>query len=98
MSDQVELSSLNPPLRTITCAEAGLNFAAELDLVIHNGVVTIITNEHGGAGVLLSLREYESLRETLHLVRNPKNAIRLMQAIDNIETRQNLVRHELIEP
>lgn len=85
-------------MRTITCAQAHRNFAAELDRVARDRDATIVTREVGDPVVLLSLREYESMRETLHLIKHPKNAIRLMQAIESIEARENLVRHELIEP
>jgi len=46
---------------------------------------------------LVSADELESLMETVHLLRHPKNAMRLMKAIEDIEARRNLTRHELIE-
>jgi antitoxin YefM len=45
----------------------------------------------------MSMRDYESLMETAHLLRRPKNAMRLMKAIEDIEAQRNLVRRELIE-
>ena len=45
----------------------------------------------------MSLKEFESLMETAHLLRSPKNAMRLMKAIEDIEARRNIVRRELIE-
>jgi antitoxin YefM len=84
-------------MRAITYTDARNNLASELDRVNNDCDVTIITRQKAEPGVLMSLREYESLMETAHLLRHPKNAMRLMKSIENIEARRNLVRRELIE-
>ncbi|MBW7862363.1 MAG: type II toxin-antitoxin system prevent-host-death family antitoxin [Rhodocyclaceae bacterium] len=84
-------------MRAITYTEARNNLASELDRVANDCDVTIITRQKAEAGVLMSLREYESLMETAHLLRHPKNAMRLMKSIENIEARRNLRRHQLID-
>lgn len=84
-------------MRAITYTDARNNLASELDRVNNDCDVTIITRQKAEPGVLMSLREYESLMETAHLLRHPKNAMRLMKSIENIEARRHLVRRELIE-
>lgn len=42
---------------------------------------------------MLSLAEYESLEETLHLLRDPANAERLLRSIKQAEE-GNLVEHD----
>ena len=84
-------------MRAITYTDARNNLASELDRVNNDCDVTIITRQKAEPGVLMSLREYESLMETAHLLRHPKNAMRLMKSIENIEARRKLVRRELIE-
>lgn len=84
-------------MRAITYTEARNNLASELDRVVNDCDVTIITRQKAEAGVLMSMREYESLMETAHLLRSPKNAMRLMKAVEDIEARRKLQRHELIE-
>lgn len=84
-------------MRAITYTEARNNLAAELDRVVNDCDVTLITRQKAEAGVLMSLREYESLMETAHLLRHPKNAMRLMKAIEDIEARRDLQHHELID-
>ena len=44
----------------------------------------------------MSLREYESWVETMHLLRGP-NAARLLKSVDNINNRKNIKKRELIE-
>lgn len=84
-------------MRAITYTEARNNLASELDRVVNDYDITIITRQKAEAAVLMSMREYESLMETAHLLRHPKNAMRLMKAIDDIENRRNLVKRELID-
>jgi antitoxin YefM len=48
----------------------------------------------GESAVMLSLAEYESLEETLHLLRDPANAERLLQSIKWAEE-GSLVEHVL---
>ena len=77
-------------MRAITYTEARNNLASELDRVNNDHDVTIITRQKAEAGVLMSLKEYESLMETAHLL-HPKNAMRLMKAIADIEARRHTV-------
>jgi len=84
-------------MRAITYTEARNNLASELDRVNDDYDVTIITRQKAEAGVLMSLKEYESLMETAHLLRSPKNAMRLMKAIEDIENRRNILHRELID-
>jgi len=84
-------------MRAITYSEAHQNLAAELDRVVNDCDITIITREQAESGVLMSMHDYESLMETAYLLRNPKNAKRLLKAVEDIEAQKNLVQHELIE-
>lgn len=84
-------------MKAITYSEAHQNLAAELDRVVNDCDITIITREQAESGVLMSMRDYESLMETAYLLRSPKNARRLLKAIEEIEMQQNMVRRELIE-
>ena len=52
----------------ITYTEARNNLAAELDRVNDDDDVTLITRQKSAAAVLMSLKEYESLMETAHLL------------------------------
>ena len=45
----------------------------------------IITRKSEGAVVMLSLEDYESLQETTHLLRSPKNLKRLVESIAQLE-------------
>jgi antitoxin YefM len=57
----------------------------------------VITRQNADSVVMMSLAEYESLEETLYLLRSPKNAARLAESIAQIETGKAKKR-KLIEP
>ena len=83
-------------MQTITYSEARNNLATHLDRVVNDCDITVITRQKAEPAVLMSLREYESWVETLHLLRGP-NAARLLQSVDNINNRKNIKTRELIE-
>lgn len=47
--------------------------------------------------VVISLKEYNSIQETLYLTSSPLNRQRLLQAIADVEEGKNLVNNNLIE-
>jgi antitoxin YefM len=56
-----------------------------------------ITRQNARSVVMVSEEEYEGLMETVHLLRSPANAVRLLQSIDEAR-RGELQEHDLIEP
>jgi antitoxin YefM len=67
-----------------------------LDNVEFNNETLIIKRGSGKGTVLLSLDEYNSIMETLHLLSSKRNAKRLFESIDQIKTGKR-VQHNLIE-
>lgn len=81
----------------ITYSEARNNLAHYIDKVVDDVDATIITRQRGDAAVLMSLREYESWRETLHLL-GRGNAKRLLTAVDDVAAARKHVRpHALVD-
>jgi antitoxin YefM len=67
-----------------------------LDTVENNNETLIIKRGSGKGTVLISLEEYNSIMETLHLLSSKKNAKRLFESIKQMETGKR-VKHSLIE-
>ncbi len=61
------------------------HLAEALDRVNDDRVTILITRQKGRPAVLMSLEEYRSWEETLHLMRSPANAARLSRAIGQLE-------------
>lgn len=61
-----------------------------LDSVVNDTDITIITREDAGDAVVMSLSHYNSLMETLHLLRSPENSAHLSRSISQYRaTRSN---------
>ncbi len=70
-------------MRTTSYTELRKNLASTLDRVTEDREPVIITRDRGKpAAVLMSLEEFASWEETLHLLRSPANAARLKESID----------------
>ena len=67
-----------------------------LDNVEFNNETLIIRRGSGKGTVLISLDEYNSIMETLHLLSSKKNAKRLFESIDQMKTGKR-AQHKLIE-
>jgi antitoxin YefM len=73
-------------MRTTSYSELRKNLASALDKVVEDREPVIITRDRGKpAAVLMSLEEFTSWEETLHLLRSPANAARLKESIDAFE-------------
>lgn len=82
-------------MKTLSDTESRANYAQVLD-VVNNREETIITRAAHEPVVIVSLADYQSLRETAYLMRSPINARRLLDSIDNLETGRGQ-QHHLIE-
>jgi len=67
-----------------------------LDDVEFNNETLIIKRGSGKGSVLISLDEYNSIMETLHLLKSKKNAKRLFESIEQMKTGKK-AQHKLIE-
>jgi len=72
-------------MRTMTYSESRARYAETLDSVVNDREEVIITRAGHDPVVIVSLDEYQSLRETAHLLRSPANARRLLDSIDQLE-------------
>lgn len=86
-------------MKTLTYSETRQNLAQTMDKVINDHAPIIITRTKGkGDVVMMSLEEYESLQETFYLLKSPKNAKRLVDAIKGLENGKGLEKELISEP
>lgn len=72
------------------------NFSQTMNQVCENHKPIIITRQKSDPVVMLSLEDYNSIEETLYLLRSPRNAERLAKALEDLESKRFLEK-ELIE-
>ncbi len=64
------------------------NLAKTLDKVNEDHTPILITRQNGKPAVVLSLDDFHAYEETAYLMASPKNAVRLNDAINEIEAGQ----------
>lgn len=73
-------------MKTMSYTESRARYAEVLDAVVNDREEIVITRAGHDPAVIVSLDEYESLKESAYLLRSPQNARRLLAAIDELET------------
>ena len=68
-------------MRVITFADAENQLKKVLDQVVDDAGYTIISRQDADDAVVMSLDHFNSLMETVHLLKNPANAAHLEKSI-----------------
>jgi antitoxin YefM len=82
-------------MKTMTYSESRARYAEVLNSVNDDREEVVITRAGHDPVVIVSLEDYESLKETAYLLRSPANARRLLASIDELESGGGAV-HELV--
>jgi antitoxin YefM len=83
-------------MKIINYSEARQNFKAVLDRVIDDQDCTVITRSGVEDAVIMSKSHYDSIMETLYLMRSPANAQHLIEAIARDQAGE-FEKHDLID-
>lgn len=75
-------------MQTISFSDACDNLKNVLDRVAHDKSTARITRRNGEDAVVMSLDTYNSLTETLHLLKTPANAAHLQRSIAQYQSGQ----------
>ena len=76
--------------------EARRNLKSVMDTVVEDRVAVVITRAKSEPVIMMAKSEHDSLMETFHLLRSPRNAERLREAMADVEA-GNMVRAALID-
>ncbi len=75
-------------MRVVSFAEARDGLESVLDAVAVDADLTVITRQGAKDAVVMSLDYYNSLMETVHLLKSPENASHLAESIVQFRTGQ----------
>lgn len=73
-------------MKTMSYSESRAKYAEMLDAVIDDREEVVITRAGHEPVVIVSLDDYQSLKETAYLLRSPENARRLITSIERLES------------
>lgn len=84
-------------MKMINYTQARQNLAAVMDSVIDDAEEVVVHRSGHEPVVIVSLAEWESMRETEYLLGNPAMAQRLRESISHADAGE-VEQHELIDP
>ncbi len=83
-------------MQTFNFSQTRQNLASTLDFVVDNAMPVVITRQNKESVVIMSMKDYRTLEETIYLMQSEANAKRLNRAITQLENGLGKSR-ELIE-
>ena len=83
-------------MKSKTYTEAREKLSEIIEKVCEDHDPYIITKRRDKAVVMMSLEDYESLKETAYLLRSPRNARRLLESIIELEEGKGIPK-EILE-
>lgn len=75
------LYNLGAPMKVVNFSEARNQLKRVLDQVVNDADYTIISRRDADDAVVMSLDHFNSLMETVHLLKSPANAAHLSKSI-----------------
>jgi antitoxin YefM len=82
-------------MKVVSFTEARNSLKRVLDSVVNDADTTVITRRDSEDAVVMSLDYYNSLMETVHLMRSPANAEHLNRSISQYKQGQSKTRELL---
>ncbi|MDK4307808.1 type II toxin-antitoxin system Phd/YefM family antitoxin [Corynebacterium pseudodiphtheriticum] len=79
-------------MKTMSYSDSRAHYAEMLDTVTDDREEVIITRAGHEPVVVVSLADYESLKETVYLLKSPANARRLLASIEQLENGEGTQR------
>jgi antitoxin YefM len=81
----------------VSYSELRNNLASYMEEVCDSRAPLVVTRQNARSVVLISEEDYEGLMETVHLLKSPANAARLLRSIKDAG-RDKLKLREIVEP
>ena len=81
----------------VSYSELRNNLASYMDEVCDDRAPLVVTRQNARSVVIMSEEDYEGLMETVHLLKSPANAARLLRSIKDAD-RGKLKKRETVEP
>jgi antitoxin YefM len=83
-------------MKVVNYSEFRNNLAENLNVVNDDGDIVVVSRSKGKNVVVMSLEEYNSIQEMLHLTSTKTNRKRLEDAVDEMK-KGKFQKHKLIE-
>jgi antitoxin YefM len=81
----------------VSYSELRTNLASCMEKVCDDRAPLVVTRQNARSVVIMSEQDYDGLMETVHLLKSPANAARLLRSIKDAD-RGKLKKRETVEP
>lgn len=81
----------------VSYSELRNNLASYMDQVCDDRAPLVVTRQNARSVIMMSEEDYEGLMETVHLLKSPANAARLLRSIKQADQGQ-LTERDIVEP
>jgi len=81
----------------VSYSELRNNLASYMDQVCDDRAPLVVTRQNARSVIMMSEEDYEGLIETVHLLKSPANAARLLRSIKQADQGQSTER-DIVEP
>jgi len=72
-------------MKAVTYSTLRANLSSSMEQVCEAHEPVIVTRQKAESVIVMSLEDYEAMRETCYLMGNPRNATRIMEAIEELD-------------
>ena len=73
-------------MRHVNYTDLRQNLARYMDEVCDSNAPLVVIRQNAHSVVMLSQDEHEGMTETLHLMKSPRNAVQLIQAMEDAKS------------
>lgn len=87
----------DPAMSHVSYSELRNNLASCMEKVCDDRAPLVVTRQNARSVVIMSEQDYDGLMETVHLLKSPANAARLLRSIKDAD-RGKLKKREIVEP
>jgi len=81
----------------LSFTEARANLKSVMDKVVRDHTQVVVTRQKAEAVVIVSLEDWNSIEETMHLLSTPRNAERLRRSISQLNEGKGVER-KIVRP
>jgi antitoxin YefM len=87
----------DPAMAHVSYSELRNNLASYMEEVCDDRAPLVVTRQNARSVVIMSEEDYEGLMETVHLLKSPANAARLLRSIKDAD-RGKSKKRDIVEP
>ncbi len=84
-------------MNTISCTAARQSISKTISTVLNDRLPVRVTNKRMGSVIIMPEDDFNSWQETVYLLKSPANALRLMEGVEALNSREGTITKSMDE-